>query len=298
MANGYFERGEIYFTPVGVNTVPALIVSSNAINRATGRVVVVTMSAYEGDTEYSIKTFATGREGFINCDRVMCVLSRSLTKHLGTAPKEIMDQVDTALENIFDLGYEDDAKGAEIERLKSEVTRLEAQVASKDESIIARGKEIANMNAKYNKAVDRIVDLELERDVAQRMVERKAQPEVEGEAMRPVEEKKDEPPVEKKKEDFVREVVNINTATGKELREKLGVSETIAYSITGYRKKNGLFVEVSELLEVKKVTKPIFERIKDYVVISVPKIAEEPEVEKTEEPDTLVEKKKQWSRSS
>lgn len=266
MANGYFERGEIYFTPIGVNTVPALIVSSNSINRNTGRVIVATLSAYAENSEHSIKTFATGRESYINCDRVMCVLTKLLTKYLGSVPKEIMSQVDSALENIFELGYIDEDLETEVERLKKEVTRLEAQLVSKDESIIARGIEIANMNAKYNKAVDRIVELELNMDVAQRIAERRAEPAVE--TPESIEENKDELPQETAPVvEFQRQMVNINTATGKEIKEKLGVSATVAYSITGYRNKNGRFVEVEELREIPKITKPMFERIKDYCII-------------------------------
>jgi competence ComEA-like helix-hairpin-helix protein len=238
------------------------------------------MSEYSDGSNYSIKTFATGRESHINCDMVMCVLKKSIGRYLGTAPKEIMDQVDTALENVFELGYVDDDKEAEIERLKEQVAKLEQQVASKEESIIARGREIANMNAKYNKAVDRIVELELNWDIAQRIAEKKAEPIVEEQ-----EEKVDEPPIEPKKaeskKEFVRQPVNVNTASCQELCEKLGFSKTIGYKITSYRKENGAFVDVEELRDVPQITKPMFERIKDYIVIE-----EESESEETNEPES------------
>lgn len=86
-----------------------------------------------------------------------------------------------------------------------------------------------------------------------------------------------EPPVVV--EAVVEEKVNINTATAREIWEKLGVSKTAAYAIIRYRKENGLFVSVEELLETKVVGKPFYQKYKDRLTIGEP----EPKVEK--EPD-------------
>ena len=72
------------------------------------------------------------------------------------------------------------------------------------------------------------------------------------------------------------EKVNINTATSKEMSEKLGISLKDAYSISGYRKKNGLFVCLEELLEVDRVSKQKFERIKDWITIDDPVVETKP----------------------
>lgn len=69
------------------------------------------------------------------------------------------------------------------------------------------------------------------------------------------------------KESTVEHKVNINTATAKELIEKLNMPACDAYSITGYRNKNGRFVEIEELLEVKQITPGKYERYKDRIVI-------------------------------
>jgi competence ComEA-like helix-hairpin-helix protein len=216
---------------------------------------------------------------------------------VGNLSPDEMKEVDNQLEVFLDLGYEDESKEQELIRLRAEVTQYKAKIEYLNESIIARGKEIANMNAKYNKAVDRIVDLELDLDVAQRIAARKAEPVVEVEEstveaeVPPVVEEQEK--VDEPKKEFVREVVNVNTASAKEISEKLGVSMRVAYDITGYRKNNGLFVDVEELLDVPKVTKPMFERIKDHIVIeaeSAPEETEEPESEEVEEPKVAAEK--------
>ena len=49
--------------------------------------------------------------------------------------------------------------------------------------------------------------------------------------------------------------LNINTATAKEIAEALGVSASIAYTITGYRTKHGPYKSVSDLANVKRISK-------------------------------------------
>lgn len=76
----------------------------------------------------------------------------------------------------------------------------------------------------------------------------------------------------------VEEKININTATGKELREKLGLSQTYAYAITGYRNKNGRFVELEELLDVKYLGERFLDKYRDRLTLGDDKeeVPEEP----------------------
>lgn len=95
-----------------------------------------------------------------------------------------------------------------------------------------------------------------------------------------VEEPVEVPPVEEP----VEEKVNINTATARELVEKLSIARTYAYKITGYRNKNGLFVDLEELREVSGLPSVFYERFKDRLTIEVePKVKVEPKVEEPEE---------------
>lgn len=62
-------------------------------------------------------------------------------------------------------------------------------------------------------------------------------------------------------------MVNINTATAKELSEKLGMPMKDAYSITGHRKKHGLFGDIEELILVNRFTKNKVEMYRDHICV-------------------------------
>jgi competence ComEA-like helix-hairpin-helix protein len=103
-----------------------------------------------------------------------------------------------------------------------------------------------------------------------------------------------EPEVEEEPEveaEFTPEIVNINAASAQEISCKTGLSLKDAYAITGYRKKNGLFVELEELLEVSRISKPKFERIKEWCTLgeSEPEeLIEEPTKEEENEPSVEI----------
>lgn len=83
--------------------------------------------------------------------------------------------------------------------------------------------------------------------------------------------------------------VNINVATAKEMSELLGLPLKDAYAITGYRNKNGLFVALEELLEVSRISKPKFEKIKDRVTIGEEEVDDPEPDEEYDEPNVEVE---------
>jgi competence ComEA-like helix-hairpin-helix protein len=81
---------------------------------------------------------------------------------------------------------------------------------------------------------------------------------------------------------FTPEIVNVNTASAQEISNKTGLALKDAYAITGYRNKNGLFVELEELLEVSRISKPKFEKFKGLFTLGeseteVPEESEAPE---------------------
>jgi competence protein ComEA len=61
--------------------------------------------------------------------------------------------------------------------------------------------------------------------------------------------------------------LNINTATAHEISLALGCNITYAYCITGYRNKNGKFVSLDEVDDIKYLSKPIREKVKSRFVI-------------------------------
>jgi competence protein ComEA len=62
------------------------------------------------------------------------------------------------------------------------------------------------------------------------------------------------PVVEQKQEpDPGFEKLNVNTASAKEIHDVTGMNMTACYSITGYRKKNGRFDKLEDLLKVSNI---------------------------------------------
>jgi len=61
--------------------------------------------------------------------------------------------------------------------------------------------------------------------------------------------------------------VNINTATVKELQAIRGIGQTKAEAIIKYRKKEGPFKSVKDLVKVKGIGKKTVEKIKDEITV-------------------------------
>ena len=264
MGKAEIERGEVYWIGEIGKAALGVVVSSNEDNKRE-YICVATICGEE--PHRGVATDVTGRPSYIACANLRTVHKRELRSFVGKLSSSELAKVDEQLEEVFDLGYEDEEKERELVSLRAKNKSLEAKVASLEEGIASRSHDMNMWKKKYDAALDRIVEMELDRDIAQKIAEKK----------KPVEPKKTEEPVE-----FQRKKVNVNTASGKEIVESLGVSKVVAYSITGYRNKNGRFVEVEELLEVAKITKPIFERIKDYIEIApVEETANDAPVEET-----------------
>jgi competence protein ComEA len=62
-------------------------------------------------------------------------------------------------------------------------------------------------------------------------------------------------------------VVNVNTATADQLMLLPGVGESKAKAILDYRKQNGGFKKVDDLLEVKGIGSAALERIRPFVAV-------------------------------
>ncbi len=61
--------------------------------------------------------------------------------------------------------------------------------------------------------------------------------------------------------------VNLNTATSEELTALPGIGDTIAARIVTYRKKNGSFTKVEELMNVKGVGEKTFLRLRPHLFV-------------------------------
>lgn len=62
--------------------------------------------------------------------------------------------------------------------------------------------------------------------------------------------------------------VNINTASEEELKTLNGIGDTRAKSITEYRKANGSFQTIEDLMKVDGIKEGVFEKIKDSITVN------------------------------
>lgn len=281
MADGYVERGEVYWIgKIGLANL-GVIISSKQDNVADGFVAVATICGEK--TRRGVSIEITGRQSWVVCSNIRTVPKKELRTLVSRLTREEMRQVDNELEQFFDLGYEDDGKDEEIADLKAEVARLKREVEYGKEGILSRAAEVAKYKKLYDKAVDQIADMTLAADVAKRIAEKTAEVERKSESEEFVEEpveqieesEPEEPPVVEESEsevevEFAPEVVNVNTASAQEISNKTGLPMKDAYAITGYRNKNGLFAELEELLEVSRISKQKFEKYKEWFTLEEP----------------------------
>jgi competence ComEA-like helix-hairpin-helix protein len=73
------------------------------------------------------------------------------------------------------------------------------------------------------------------------------------------------------------EKLNINAVTARELHEKTGLALSTAYMITGYRKQNGSYEKLEDLLNVKQVYPVTVDKLRDKIVCG-PGVEETPGV--------------------
>ncbi len=71
----------------------------------------------------------------------------------------------------------------------------------------------------------------------------------------------------KSKDSIAPKSININTATKEELMKLPGIGEVIADRIILYRKVNGTFSSIEDIMNVKGIGKKKFERLAPYVIV-------------------------------
>lgn len=354
MANGYFERGEIYWIRMdngfggeqGVGR-PGLILTENSINNKCSTVTIAFLSKQNHPSNpFYLPVDATGITSYVILNQIMTYDKVRVGKYLGMLNSAEQKMVDDALEDVFDLGYVDDAlvkekeseiadRDAVIGDLRAEVAGVKAAADKKDAEIASLKMEIEMWQKCYGRCMDMLVETKVAADVSRRVVVEapvvKVEPVV---SVEPV--KLPEPPVEQpvaevkldinsctatalKKigfslalarkivegrpytsvEDLKRinglkatqyrimesklccipvkveepavvedpvvtepvaeerdpgfEKLNLNTVSAKELSEATGLALTQAYAITAYRKRNGMFSCVDDLLKVRNI---------------------------------------------
>ena len=296
MANGYFERGEIYWVRVdggwgsetGVGR-PGLIITNDRANVATDCVTIAWMTTQPKDKPWDILTFATGKKSYVMCNNINTVDKTRLGKCIGTLPADEMRQVETALENQFDLGYVDDtalkeketeiaALEAEKADLRVEIADLKAMLEAKEDDKTAHEVELAMWQKLYEKALGTVVDMKFGFDVAKREEQKK-----------PAEPKKPEP---KKVAEPEPAKVDVNSCTFTELK-KCGLNAEMALKVIDGRP----YKTLEDVKNVPGITNVMW-AILVHKICVVPVKPEPKKVEEPKKPEQPEEPKKRGPRKS
>lgn len=260
MANGYFERGEVYWIRMdsgfgyeqGVGR-PGVILSCNEQNNASGTVTIA-FTSKQRQNSWEAEIEATGCVAYVKVSQIVTVDKTRLGKCIGVLNRSEMNEVDKLLEYYFDLGYVDDTavkeketeisvRDIQIKELREEIAKLKAEVAAHADDEMAVKVEIAMWQRLYEKALDQLCSMKLTGDVIRR-AEKKA-PVVE---VAPKETVKVEPVVEDEPK-----LVDINTAKFDELK-KCGLSSNVVLSVINGRP----YKSVTDLKKVPGFTSTMY----------------------------------------
>ena len=280
MANGYFERGEVYWVRMdngfggeqGVGR-PGLIVSCDASNSANETVTVAFLTTKYWPGKNRVQIEATGTTSYVIHNQLMTYDKSRLGKFIGVLNSAEQKAVDDVLEKYLDLGYVDDtalkekdreieARNAVIAEKDAEIAKLKARLLKEEEKAekaeLSYKVENAMWQKLYEKALNQVVDMKYTNDLfLKNHLDRNDEPPVE----EPESPKEPEPPADGR--------VDINSCTITSLK-KIGFSLPMAKKIVDGRPynavtdlKNGFGIKATQykIMEPKLKCTPIPEEL-------------------------------------
>jgi competence ComEA-like helix-hairpin-helix protein len=283
MANGYFERGEIYqiraTDDFGCETGvfrPGLIVSSNAGNNASPVVNMLYMTTKDHRDHLNFETYATGRRSFVLCNQMVTIDKRRLGNQMGTLSSSEMSEIDRLISEVLDLDSVSEsmmkAKDLEISARETQITEQAKEIAelkAKVENIELSCKiESAMWQKLYEKALAQVVEMKFAADLGRRVpVVEEAVVEVEVE----------------EEEEVIEDRVDINSCTITALR-KIGFNPSVAKKIVDGRPYksvddlkgvSGIKATHFRIMEPKLCCKPVVEEQKIVRALVEPDVGHE-----------------------
>lgn len=266
--NGSFKRGEVYWVQyrdsdaLGISQMgrPAIIVSENKINDTSTvlEVVYLTTQDHKVDRNICPQIKSTGRTSFAKCEQINVVSVSSFGKYIATLTQGEMSAVNKALMICLGLSTgngDPDAWEDERRELEEEISSLKTQLSHRSGDTTSITVERDMWKKMYEKALEMLVEKNI---VSAKEPEKRVVIASEPEAGKRVETVIEPMSMVK---------VNINTASAKEIATVVGCGLTSAYSITGYRQKNGDYVCLEELRDVKNLPKSFLEKYGERLTI-------------------------------
>lgn len=250
-----FRRGGVYWirsrdewdgsaAPLGR---PAMVVSSDFGNDHSDMLLVAFCTTGGRLMSCNVPISCTEKASLVMCNKVAMIEKDRVGNKLGHASEEEMKKVDEALGMVFGLKLHKSDMDAKLDEMKSQIAGLE-------EELLAKRVEVAMVEKMYDKALEMLAGVHLTKDL-QSPVRKKTEV-VAPKVPRIVE---DEPEVDEEieKRTVVREndgKVNMNTAPAQEIRNRTNLPMPVVYSVTSYRKQNGPYGSLEDLLKAPRFT--------------------------------------------
>lgn len=239
--NGEFKRGEVYWVRDALTNGseeafrrPFVVVSSDEQNTKWGTIIGASMTSKPRYGEWYVRVTSTQRKSWVLCNSIIEIDKARLMEYYGTLSPEEMKAVNKALKVSLDLVDEPE--------LEPEVEGSEGE---EKEDVLFQTEMYKKL---YEKALDELVKLKLQLELSEKCDKSREKPQKKVEA----------PPAGK---------VNINTASAVGIAAVLGIGTGYSYLITGYRRKNGPFVDIEELRDVEGLPKDFVERYGNLITI-------------------------------
>lgn len=312
MANGYFERGEVYWVRMdngfggeqGVGR-PGLILTENGVNAKCSTVTIAFMSTkHHPSNPFYLPVEATGITSYVVLNQIMTYDKTRIGKYMGMLNSAEQKAVDDALEDLFDLGYVDETALKEkeneiaglnlmISEAKADAAGAKAEIEKRDGEIAALKMEIEMWQKCYGRCMDMLVDMKVAGDVSRRvmvpaakaLLEQPPKPVVEPREQ-PEPPKQPDPPVEEPEQE---KRLDINSCTATALK-KIGFSLALARKIVESRP----FKSVEDLKRVNGLKGSQYRIMEPKLCCVAVKVEAPPKVEEpvvTEEPAAVETRK-------
>lgn len=238
-----FKRGQIYWVLQDVQTDdqtpkyrPGVIVSTDCLLDGSNEFVVVYLTTQDRGSAMCPDVWSTGKKSWALCNHPATVGRQNINYYIGTMTEYEMAKIETALCVSLGMAPSNSSLERENEKLREEKAQLES--------------ELTLWRKLYDKTMDTLVETKYAADIASR-TERKA---TKVPRMVP-----DEPEIDEELEsrrsarvEVAERVADVNTMKATEIAEITGMPVAVAYGITAYRKKYGLFTCIEGLLETPR----------------------------------------------
>lgn len=275
----WYVRGDDSFGHEEAIGRPAVIISSEDGARTSPILQMAYLTTKPRHNSISVEITSSKRRSWVLCEQLVTVDKRRLCEKLCDLAEPEMLKVELGLRTALGLSRKPSESDALLKERDEKICDLESKIAELELELTVHKKL-------YERALSEIVDRRFMKDISveQPVVAVEDEPfEVEeppkmeepeldlsglSEKFKVYDERQKkvaEKPTKKVK--VSKDKVNVNTATWEEIVKVTGIGEQTAQSIVCYRKKNGEYKDLTDLLNVPRVGSRVWDKCCDVLEV-------------------------------